>query len=352
MQRGLVGVTLIGLCVALAACSSSAGNRPASVQANTSTTNVAKLAIQFYGDLSTESAAASTFSAQDALLTAAIGKLGQRIALDNAAITNDSFGAGCIGSLSADPSTYTNCASSEEQTAANAESDKAVAQGQATQYLSQCGSAAGTLQSALSTFIGQLIALPWPSKYNEAVNTVVSTARTLREVLGEQAAVTFSTPSATVSALDASQSTDIGNFNDAINVLKAELGQPSTAPNIATTTTVPPTTTTTITLPPTTTTTIDPVCEQNAPVDGCPPGTPAAIAWAQQQDQAAQAAQAAQLEQAYEQCVYNDAQADAAAITQQFSGQPPPPGTPTWEPCSTAGLTPAQVQQAQQAEGP
>lgn len=116
-----------------------------------------------------------------------------------------------------------------------------------------------------------------------------------------------------------------------------------------TSTTEPPTTTTTV--PPTTTTTS--VCNQSEPIGGCPLGTPAAIAWSQQQqDQAAQAtaaqqaAAAQQAEQAYEQCLGNDAEADAAAIQQEFSGQVPA-GTPTWEPCSTAGLTPAQIQQAQ-----
>jgi hypothetical protein len=116
----------------------------------------------------------------------------------------------------------------------------------------------------------------------------------------------------------------------------------------STTTSTLPTTTTTTTLPPTTTTTIDPVCEQITAIDGCPLGTPAAIAWAQQQDQAAQAAASQQAMQAYEQCLGNDAQADAAAIQQTFSGQSPPAGTPAWEPCSTAGLTPAEIQQAQQ----
>ena len=105
---------------------------------------------------------------------------------------------------------------------------------------------------------------------------------------------------------------------------------------------------TTTTVPPTTTTTIDPVCEQNAPTDGCPLGTPAAIAWAQQQDQAAQAAITQQAEQAYEQCLNNNAEALGAALQQTFGGQPSV-GTPESESCSTAGLTPAEIQQAQQA---
>ena len=111
----------------------------------------------------------------------------------------------------------------------------------------------------------------------------------------------------------------------------------------------PPTTTTTSTVPPTTTTTFDPVCEQNAPTDGCPLGTPAAVAWAQQQDQAAQAAVTQQAEQAYEQCINNNAEALGAALQQTFGGQPPAVGTPASESCSTTGLTPAEIQQAQQA---
>jgi hypothetical protein len=120
-------------------------------------------------------------------------------------------------------------------------------------------------------------------------------------------------------------------------------------PTTTTATSVPPTTRTTSTVPPTTTTTIDPVCEQNAPTDGCPLGTPAAIAWAQQQDQAAQAAVTQQAEQAYEQCLNNNAEALGAALQQTFGGQPPAVGTPASESCSTAGLTPAEIQQAQQA---
>ena len=99
---------------------------------------------------------------------------------------------------------------------------------------------------------------------------------------------------------------------------------------------------TTTTVPPTTTTTIDPVCEQNAPTDGCPLGTPAAIAWAQQQDQAAQAAVTQQAEQAYEQCLNNNAEALGAALQETFGGQPSV-GTPESESCSTAGLTPAET---------
>ena len=60
-----------------------------------------------------------------------------------------------------------------------------------------------------------------------------------------------------------------------------------------------------------------------------PTGTPAAIAWAQEQDQAAQAAATEQAEQAYEQCLSNDAQADAAAIAQEF-GRVSLGGTPTF----------------------
>lgn len=120
------------------------------------------------------------------------------------------------------------------------------------------------------------------------------------------------------------------------------------------TSTTPPTTTTTV--PATTTTTS--VCDLSAPTDGCPLGSPAAIAWAQQQDQAqqaaAQVAQAeavAQAEQAYAQCLNNNASAIAAQIGQTF-GVIPATGASSWEPCSTAGLTPAQIQQVQQAEGP
>jgi hypothetical protein len=107
--------------------------------------------------------------------------------------------------------------------------------------------------------------------------------------------------------------------------------------------------TTTTTVPPTTTTTS--VCDLNVPIDGCPLGSPAAIAWAQQQDQAAQAAATEQAAQAYDECLRNNAQSITAQILQTF-GAASTTGAPTWEPCSTEGLTPAQVQQIQQAEGP
>jgi hypothetical protein len=121
-------------------------------------------------------------------------------------------------------------------------------------------------------------------------------------------------------------------------------------PPTAAAVTMPPTTTTTVTVPPTTTPTIDQVCQQTSAIDGCPLGSPAAIAWAQQQEQAAQAAVTQQAVEAYEQCLANNAQAISAQILQTF-GRVSDTGSPTWESCSTVGLTPDQVQQAQEAEG-
>ena len=120
----------------------------------------------------------------------------------------------------------------------------------------------------------------------------------------------------------------------ALSLLAAACGgspnRPVAALKVSTTATS--TTTTTTTIPPTTTTTTS-VCELNTPVDGCPLGTPAAIAWAQQQNEAGQAAATAEAEQAYQQCLDEDAQADAYAIAQAF-GKPVPPGTPPWQPCT------------------
>jgi hypothetical protein len=95
----------------------------------------------------------------------------------------------------------------------------------------------------------------------------------------------------------------------------------------------------TITAPTTTTTLIDPACYQNAPTDGCPLGSPAAVAWTAQEDAVAQAAQLQQTEQQYATCFSNDDQVDNAMM---FTGTTLP-STPTWEPCSKAGLTPAEV---------
>jgi hypothetical protein len=99
-----------------------------------------------------------------------------------------------------------------------------------------------------------------------------------------------------------------------------------------------------VTIPTTTTTLIDPACYQNAPTDGCPLGSPAVVAWAQQQDAEAQAAQLPQTEQQYAACLNNIAQALADALDQKFSGATPAK-TPPEELCSTAGLTPTEVQQ-------
>jgi len=98
----------------------------------------------------------------------------------------------------------------------------------------------------------------------------------------------------------------------------------------------------TVKIPTTTTTLIDPICEQNAPTDGCPLGSPAAVAWAAQQDAEAQAAQLQQTEQQYAACLNNNAQALAGALDQMFSGTTPA-GTPAQEVCSEAGLTPEEV---------
>ncbi len=222
-RAALLALTVIPATLLLGACSSSPSH-PASAPTTSTTTNVAKVAVQFYGDLSTESSAASAYLGTDGLLTTALGTLGKRIALDNAAITNNQYGTGCTISLT-DPTSYTDCLSSEQQTAANARTDEANAQSQAAQDVTQYDSAVGTYQAALTTFVGQLIALPWPTHYNEAVNAVVTTARALRDVLSEQASVTLTTPSATVSSYDAQNGVDAGNFNDAVNALKAELEQ-------------------------------------------------------------------------------------------------------------------------------
>ena len=182
------------------------------------------MATQFFSDLSIETAANSTYNAALAAATTDLSKQNQRTSLDQSAIQNDQYGVGCTISLT-DPSSYESCVSSEEQTAANANTDEAAAENQASQDLSAYASAANTYQEELSTFIGQMIALSWPSKYNEAVNDVADAVRAYRSDLTTVSGVTTSTPTSTISALNAQLATDVGNFNDAINVLKAELSQ-------------------------------------------------------------------------------------------------------------------------------
>lgn len=222
MRKATV-VTLFSLAtVVLAACSSSPSH-PASVQTTTST-NAANVAAQFMSDLNPEVAANEAYIGAVGLINADTTKQSQKIALDNAAITSNEFGAGCTISTT-DPSSYSNCLSSEQQTAANARSDLASAQGQEDQDVAQYASANTTYSTAITTFIGQLIALPWPSQYKQAVNAVVTTARAFRTDLANASAISTSTPSSIQSSINARVTTDGGNFNDALSALKARLGQ-------------------------------------------------------------------------------------------------------------------------------
>ena len=216
-------------CLALAACSSGPGTvHPAAVQTTTtSTTSVANVEVQFSSDLSTQAAANSTYNAALAAATTDLNKQNQQIAQDQSTIQNGEDGTGCTISLT-DPSSYESCLSSEEQTEASANTNETAAESQATQDLSQYASAANIYEQALSTFIGQLIGLSWPSQYNEAVNDVVDAARTYRGDLATVSGISTSTPMSQISAINSQLSTDVGNFNDAISALKAQLSQAPT----------------------------------------------------------------------------------------------------------------------------
>lgn len=221
----VVVATLIGLATPLlAACSSRPGPSPKASVQTTSTTTVANVAAQFMSDLSTEEAANDTYVRAFDLVNADIIRQSQKIDLDNAAITNDALGAGCIGSVSNnDPSSYTSCVSSEKQTAANARTDLASAQIQENHDYSQYASIAITYAAALRTFIRQVNTLRWASQYSEAANAVVSTARTVRNDLANAGAITESTPTSKVSLINVHSAIDRGNFSDALSALKAEL---------------------------------------------------------------------------------------------------------------------------------
>jgi hypothetical protein len=176
--------------------------------------------------LATETAANQTYNGEWSQITTDVNNQGQRISSDTATLNSDQYGAGCIGSVSiTDPSSYTDCVSSEEQAAATARSDSEAAVSEVDQDYVKYGSVAGTYETALSVFIGEIVGLSWPSRYNEAVNAVVSTARTFRSDLANEAAIAPTTPSSAVSAINAQSGTDVGSFNDALNVLRAELGQ-------------------------------------------------------------------------------------------------------------------------------
>ena len=80
-------------------------------------------------------------------------------------------------------------------------------------------STAGRYQSALGTFVDQVLGLPWPSGYDKDVVTTVSTARAFRRDVALQEAVLASTPQSSVSSINTRSLIDGGNFVAATRAL-------------------------------------------------------------------------------------------------------------------------------------
>ena len=156
------------------------------------------------------------------LINANVTQENQRIATDESTVTSNEFGGGCSFG---DFSTYDSCLLSEEQTADNAREDELAADGAVDEDYVQYASAALTYETALSAFIGQLVALTWPSKFETAVVAVAESARALRTDVVDETAFNSSSLSTVVSAIQAQTGTDVGTFNDDLSVLTAELAK-------------------------------------------------------------------------------------------------------------------------------
>jgi hypothetical protein len=78
-------------------------------------------------------------------------------------------------------------------------------------------------ESILSQFISQVADLSWPASMMTDVNALVTTMRQFRDDLSDAAAVSSSTPTATISAIQAQMGADAVNLNDAIRLVQADL---------------------------------------------------------------------------------------------------------------------------------
>ena len=84
-------------------------------------------------------------------------------------------------------------------------------------------SSATTYQSALRTFVGQMLGLPWPSVYDKDVDKTVTAASAFRRDVALQEAVLASTPQSSVSAVNARALIDGGKMIAGIRALQGEL---------------------------------------------------------------------------------------------------------------------------------
>ena len=226
--RALVpaAAALIGI-VTLASCSS--GSAPSALHAKSSTTTTVStanaidlVASQYVQDYDSQKAANQAFTTAVNPAIADERTQQQRIAQDDTTEQQNSYGVGCTVSVT-DFSAYNSCVAGEEQAYNAAQSDATAAQGQYQEDFQTVSSNTSTYETAISVFIGQVVALSWPPKYTESVTEVLTAARAYRNDLADAAALSPSTPQATNDAIQAQSGTDVGNLNDALSVLGAKL---------------------------------------------------------------------------------------------------------------------------------
>ena len=204
---------------ALSGCGTSATGSPSVAPTDTTTTwiDLAYLGHSVTGDMATVTGANVTYSTALNAAFADLTSQERKITLDEGAIQADRFGLGCNPS---DASGYASCQSSEVQLATNAENDATTAQARIDADFQVAASAASRYQSALGTFIGQMVNLPWPNAINRYFNTLVRSARAYRRDVAREAGVSPATPQSSLSVFAAQSGVDLGRFNAAISALK------------------------------------------------------------------------------------------------------------------------------------
>jgi hypothetical protein len=220
-RRPIVGVLLGGTMLAtLSGWSSSATGSPSAAPTDTTTTwiDLAYLGHVVTDDMATVTGANVTYSTALNAAFADLESQERKLTLDYGAIQADRFALGCNPS---DTTGYASCQASELQLVTNAQNDAATAQARVDADFQEARSAASTYQSALRAFIGQMLALPWPSAINRYVNTLVISARSYRRDIAREAAVSPATPQSSLSAFAAQSGVDVAHFNAAISALKA-----------------------------------------------------------------------------------------------------------------------------------
>ena len=205
---------------ALSGCGTGATGSSAAAREATTTTwiNLGYLGHVVTEDTTTVTGANVPYSNALNAAFADLAKEEQKLTLDDGAIQADGFGGGCSP---ADTAGYASCKVSEEQLASNAEADAENSQARVDADFSEATSAARSYLSALDTFIGRMVALPWPSGLNTYLTTVVFTARSYRRDVVREAGISPNTPQSSLSAYATRSSADMGNFNRAVSALKA-----------------------------------------------------------------------------------------------------------------------------------